>query len=80
MAYGIQDPIDLARVIKGMSFGDLMEVSRYLVEMNKEGERDVKTQVGMASTLYDWAEAIVEEAEEQAEQERQAKAAMKAAA
>jgi hypothetical protein len=76
MAYGIQDPIDLARVIFGMSYGGLVDVARQLVEMNQEGERDIKTDNGMASTLYDWAEAQVEEADEEA---RQAKLATKAA-
>lgn len=66
MAYGIQDPIDLARVIAGMSYGGLMDVARQFVEMNAEGERDLKTQHGMASTLFDWAEATVEEADEEA--------------
>jgi len=63
MAYGIQDPIDLAKVIAGMSYGGLMDVARQFVAMNAEGERDPKTQHGMASTLFDWAEATVEEAE-----------------
>lgn len=81
MAYGIQDPIDMARLLKNMSFGGLMEVARDLVDMNKEGERDIKTDLGMASTLYDWADATVERANELAEQERQAReAAQKAAA
>jgi len=77
MAYGIQDPIDLARVIFGMSYGGLLSVASDLVEMNKEGERDTKTDNGMASTLYDWAEAQVAEADEQA---RMAKAAAPKAA
>jgi hypothetical protein len=60
MAYGIQDPIDLARVLTGMNYGGLVDVAEELVEMNAEGERDVKTAHGMASTLFDWAQAIVE--------------------
>jgi hypothetical protein len=66
MAYGIQEPIDLARIIVGMSYGGLTKVANYLVEMNANGERDVKTVVGMAETLFDWAEASVEEADEAA--------------
>jgi hypothetical protein len=80
MAYGIQDPTDLARVIAGMSYGGLMDVARQLVAMNAEGERDPKTQHGMAETLFDWAEATVEEAEIEAERAREAEAATKAAA
>ncbi|MFA6984616.1 MAG: hypothetical protein WC213_00220 [Arenimonas sp.] len=74
MAYGIQDPIDLARVIAGMSYGGLLEVARDLVDMNKDEDvkRDVGTEHGMADTLYDWAKAQVETADEEA---RLAKAA-----
>lgn len=69
MAYGIQEPIDLARCLNGMSYTGLMAVVRELVDMNKpEGgvERDVKTYHGMAETLADWADAQVREADEQA--------------
>lgn len=80
MAYGIQEPLDLARLLTTMSFGGLMEVARQLVDMNKEGERDVKTDVGMAATLYDWAEAQVEEENEKERvRQLQAAAAKKAA-
>jgi hypothetical protein len=61
MAYGIQDPIDLARVLTSMSYGGLVDVAKELVAMNAEDERDVKTAHGMASTLFDWAQAVVEE-------------------
>lgn len=66
MAYGIQDPIDLARIIVGMSYGGLTKVASELVAMNAPDsgmDRDVKTVVGMSETLFDWAEATVEEAE-----------------
>lgn len=66
MAYGIQTPLDLARLITQMSFGGLSEVADALVQMNSQGERDVKTVTGMASTLWDWAEAVVEEDEAEA--------------
>jgi hypothetical protein len=61
MAHGIQDPIDLARVLTGMSYGGLVDVAKELVAMNAEDERDVKTAHGMASTLFDWAQAMVGE-------------------
>lgn len=70
MAYGIQDPIDLARVIVGMSYGSLTKVAGSLVDMNSDGLRDVKTVVGMAETLFDWAEYVVEEAEIEAQRVR----------
>jgi hypothetical protein len=75
MAYGIQDPIDLARLIMQMSYGGLTEVADALVQMNDGGERDVKTINGMASTLFDWAEATTEEAAELAREREAAKAA-----
>lgn len=71
MAYGIQEPIDLARIIINMSYGGLTKVAGTLVEMNENAERDVKTDRGMADTLFDWAESVVEEADEMA---REAKA------
>jgi hypothetical protein len=79
MAYGIQDPIDLARLIMGMSYGGMMEVADALVQMNANGERDVKTINGMASTLFDWAEATTEDADERARVREAAKAAKAAA-
>lgn len=77
MAYGIQEPIDLAKIIINMSYGGLTKVAGQFVEMNTNGERDLKTDRGMADTLFDWAESIVEEAEEL---EREAKAAKAKAA
>jgi hypothetical protein len=65
MAYGIQEPIDLARIIVAMSYGGLTRVADSLVKMNAPDsgmDRDVKTVVGMAETLFDWAESVVEEA------------------
>lgn len=78
MAY-VNTPTELAKTIAGMSYTGLMEVAHALVEMNKPETgcaRDVGTKHGMADTLADWAEAVVEEAEEQ---ERAAKAAKLAA-
>jgi len=53
---------DLAFVIMNMSFGTLMGVAYQLVAMNKEiddpeMDRHADTPVGLAQTLYDWAEA-----------------------
>lgn len=78
MAYGIQDPLDLARILVNMSYGGLTKVAAEFVSMNENGERDIKTTVGMAETLFDWAEAKVWEAEE-ADKERKAAAAKAAA-
>jgi hypothetical protein len=58
----IKTTLELAETITAMRYGDLLDVARQLVEMNAEGERDTKTNNGMADTLYDWAEAMVEEA------------------
>lgn len=63
--YGLQSPKDLADVITKMSYGDLLEVAKELHEMNageNVGLRDMDSKYGMADTLYDWAEAVVEEA------------------
>jgi len=82
MAYGIQDPDDLASIITQMSYGGLCEVADALVQMNANAERDVKTIHGMADTLFDWAQATCE-ARREREREREAKklaaAAVKAA-
>lgn len=55
----ITDSTDLARTIAGMPFQDLMAVASALVQMNEDAEmdRNVKTPLGMAETLTDWAEA-----------------------
>lgn len=78
MAY-VNTPTELAKTIAGMSYTGLMEVARELVDMNRPEagvSRDVSTDHGMADTMARWAEAVVEEAEEQ---ERAAKAAKAAA-
>ena len=56
------DKEDLVNAIVGMPFGKLMEVAYALVQMNedKECDRNIKTPLGMAQTLYDWAESEVE--------------------
>ena len=65
----ISTPAELAKTISCMSYVDLLDVARELYEMNageNVGLRDMNTKYGMADTLADWAEATVEEAEEQA--------------
>lgn len=59
MADFLKDDGDLASVLMAMPFGKLMAVAKALVEMNedKEFDRNVKTPLGMAETLYDWAES-----------------------
>jgi hypothetical protein len=79
MAYGIQEPTDLANVIAGMSYAGLMKVAAELVKMNAEGERDVKTPNGMAETLSDWADYMITEARIEADAARAAAEAKKAA-
>lgn len=66
MAYS---PIELARCLVGMSYSGLLNVAHELVEMNKPETgvaRDVATDHGMADTLADWAESVVEEADAKA--------------
>lgn len=63
----IKTKIELAETITSMRYGDLLDVARQFVQMNENDERDVKTDNGMAGTLYDWAEAVVEEAAIEAE-------------
>jgi hypothetical protein len=56
----LKDRSDLAEVLRTMTFGDLVEVARELVGMNAddpECNRHPETPIGMAQTLYDWAEA-----------------------
>jgi hypothetical protein len=67
MAY-TNNSLDLAKTIAGMSYSGLLDVARELVAMNTDTDcgRDVGTDHGMADTLADWAEAQVEEAEEEA--------------
>lgn len=65
MAY-VNSPLDLARMIAGMSYAGLLDVAREIVAMNEPdagGDRDVKTKHGMADTLADWADAVIEDAE-----------------
>lgn len=57
--------LKFAQAIRVLTFGELMEVSFLLVQMNQEGERDVKTTQGMAETLNDWADGHIEAAEEE---------------
>lgn len=62
--YGLQPPKALAEVITQMSYGDLLEVAKELHEMNageNAGLRDMTNKYGMADTLFDWAEAVLEE-------------------
>lgn len=74
--YGLQPPKSLAEVITQMSYGDLLHVADELYEMNAGENADLrsKDKYGMADTLYDWAEAIMEEVRE-AEAEAKAKLA-----
>ena len=53
------DKYDLAKVLVSMTFGDLMQVSFELIDMNQDRsvDRKANTPVGLAQTLYDWAEA-----------------------
>jgi hypothetical protein len=59
---------DFARLIMQMNYGTLLGIATALVDMNAEGQRDVKTDHGMAETLFDWAEYVTEEAELEASQ------------
>lgn len=52
----IRNRDELAKTITTMSFGELFAVAGALVEMNENGERDINTPLGMAQTLWDWAE------------------------
>jgi hypothetical protein len=75
--YGLQPPKALADVIMQMSYGDLLEVARELYEMNageNTGLRNMDSKYGMADTLFDWADAVIEEVNE-AELQAKAKAA-----
>lgn len=56
----VKSKTDLAEVLMAMPFGELMNVARELVRMNSEDpeiNRHPETALGMAETLYDWAEA-----------------------
>jgi hypothetical protein len=62
MAY---EPKALALVIVGMNYGTLLEVADQLRDMNAGenlGLRDMTKKHGLADTLFDWAEALIEEA------------------
>lgn len=66
MGYGsyMRSPKDFAEVIVNMGYGDLLDVADEIRDMNageNEGLRDMSTKYGMADTLYDWAEATMEE-------------------
>jgi hypothetical protein len=71
-------PRELAEIIVSMSYGDLLSVATMLHDMNadeNEGLRDMKSKYGMAETLFDWAEATVEECEAADEEARKARLA-----
>lgn len=56
----IKDIDDLAAVILALPFGKLMSVASELVRMNTDDpdiNRHPETPLGMAETLYDWAES-----------------------
>ena len=55
----VKDADDLADILRNIPFDALMCVAKELVEMNedKEYDRNVKTPLGMAETLSDWAVA-----------------------
>jgi hypothetical protein len=57
-----KDRSELAEVLVSMPFGELMSVAIALVEMNQDQEfnRKPETPLGMAQTLYDWAESVIE--------------------
>jgi hypothetical protein len=66
MGYGsyMRSPKDLAEVIVNMGYRDLLEVADEIRDMNageNEGLRDINTKYGVADTLFDWAEAVMEE-------------------
>lgn len=80
MGYGsyMRSPKDLAEVIVNLGYRDLLETADELRDMNageNEGLRDMSTKYGMADTLYDWAEAVMEEVQDAAEAAKAAKAA-----
>ncbi|WP_061026301.1 hypothetical protein [Bradyrhizobium sp. CCH5-F6] len=55
----MQDRSDFAEAIAGLPFNALMEIATELVTMVEDAgdDRDIKTAVGMAEMLADWAEA-----------------------
>jgi hypothetical protein len=55
----MHDKSDLAETIAGLPFNALMEIAKELVDMVEDAgdDRDIKTAVGMAEMLADWAEA-----------------------
>jgi len=66
----------LAEVITGMNYGTLLEIAEALRDMNageNEGLRDMSSSYGLAGTLFDWAEAVIEEAEAEEENARKAR-------
>lgn len=79
---GIKDREELAEVISCMTYGELLAVADELHDMNageNEGLRS-KDKYGMAGTLFDWAEAVMEEKAEREETAKKPKAAAQAAA
>jgi len=78
----VNEPIEIAKCIAGMSYTGLLNVAQQLVDMNKPDTgcaRDVASPHGMADTLADWAEAQVEEAEARAAELKARASAVKAA-
>jgi len=49
----------LAKTIVGLTYGDLMQIALELIDMNQDRgvDRKANTPVGLAQTLYDWAES-----------------------
>lgn len=83
MTTATKTPRELAEIIVSMSYGDLLSVADELHDMNagdNEGLRDMKSKYGMAGTLFDWAEATVEECDAADEAARQARLAQPKAA
>jgi hypothetical protein len=76
-------PKALAEVITQMNYGTLLEVADALHDMNageNEGLRDMTNKYGLAGTLFDWAEATIEEANLGEENARKARLATTKAA
>lgn len=77
MATWMKTQRELAETISSMRYGDLLDVAKDLFEMNageNVGLRDMTGKYGMADTLFDWAEATLEECEAADEAAKLAKA------
>lgn len=77
MTNWIKDREALAEVITCMSYGELLDVASELHDMNAGENEDLRTKdkYGMASTLFDWAEVLMEEKESREEAAKKAKGA-----